>query len=89
MSKWLIDSSLKVNKNKTEVCLFCKRDTHPVTVTLNCTRMVMGMWIVVTLQPDLETVEREPKVLYFKRVDIHANPSMLNLMVKSWVVYAY
>ena len=36
---------------------------------------------VITLQPDLETVERESMVLYLKRVDICANPTVLVVFV--------
>ena len=37
--------------------------------------------IVETLQPDFETVERELKILYLRRVAIHANPSILIMFV--------
>ena len=33
--KWLTDSGMKVNENKTELCLFHKRDTTPITLNLN------------------------------------------------------
>ena len=35
--KWLTDSRLKVNENKTELCLFYRKDTHPIEITLNNT----------------------------------------------------
>ena len=33
-SKWLQDSGLTVNKDKTEVCLFSRRDVAPQTVVV-------------------------------------------------------
>jgi hypothetical protein len=33
--KWLSQSGLKVNGEKTEICLFYRKDTAPVTLTLN------------------------------------------------------
>ena len=35
MTKWLRDSGLKVNEEKTELCLFHRLDHHPITITLN------------------------------------------------------
>ena len=35
ITKWLRDSGLVVNSNKTEVCLFSKRDTASITITLD------------------------------------------------------
>ena len=35
MSLWLTESGLKVNESKTELCLFYKKDTPPVEITLN------------------------------------------------------
>ena len=35
ISKWLKGSGLKVNDNKTEVCLFSKRDRANTSVTIN------------------------------------------------------
>ena len=34
LTKWLKKSGLKVNNNKTELCLFYKNDTAPITITL-------------------------------------------------------
>ena len=34
MTKWLRDSGLKVNEEKTELCLFHRLDHHPITNTL-------------------------------------------------------
>ena len=34
MTKWLRGSSLKVNEEKTELCLFHRFDHHPITITL-------------------------------------------------------
>ena len=33
--KWLKDSGLKVNDTKTEICIFNKNDTPPITITIN------------------------------------------------------
>ena len=33
--KWLSDSGLKVNESKTEMCIFYKRDTHPMSIEVN------------------------------------------------------
>ena len=33
--KWLSDSGLKVNESKTELCLFHRKDTIPIEITLN------------------------------------------------------
>ena len=35
ITTWLKKSGLKVNKTKTELCLFFKKDTHPIEITLN------------------------------------------------------
>ena len=35
ITKWLKDSGLKVNKGKTEMCLFYKKDLPPVILNLN------------------------------------------------------
>ena len=35
ITKWLKDSGLKVNDQKTEHCLFSKLDTLPVTISIN------------------------------------------------------
>ena len=35
MTKWLRDSGLKVNEEKTEMCLFHRYDHHPITIVLN------------------------------------------------------
>lgn len=35
MTKWLKDSGLKVNENKTEVCVFHRMDCRPITLTIN------------------------------------------------------
>ena len=32
---WLKESGLKVNEEKTELCLFYKKDTHPVEIIFN------------------------------------------------------
>ena len=32
---WLTKSGLKVNESKTELCLFYKKDTTPIKITLN------------------------------------------------------
>ena len=32
---WLLNSGMKVNEQKTDFCLFYKRDTTPITITLN------------------------------------------------------
>ena len=32
--KWLTDSGLKVNEQKTELCLFYRRDTPPIEITI-------------------------------------------------------
>ena len=37
ITKWLRGSGLKVNENKTELCLFYRIDTQPVVLTLNNT----------------------------------------------------
>ena len=33
--KWLSNSGLKVNESKTEMCIFYKRDTHPMSIEVN------------------------------------------------------
>jgi hypothetical protein len=35
LTKWLKDSGLKVNEQKTEMVLFYKKDCLPITITLN------------------------------------------------------
>ena len=35
ITKWLKDSELTVNDQKTELCLFNKRDIHSETLTIN------------------------------------------------------
>ena len=35
MTKWLRDSGLKVNEEKTELCLFHRYDHHPIFISLN------------------------------------------------------
>ena len=35
VTKWFSDSRLKVNEPKSEVCIFYKKDTHPITIDLN------------------------------------------------------
>ena len=35
ISKWLKDSGLKINENKTEICLFHRNDHAPITITIN------------------------------------------------------
>ena len=32
---WLLNSGMKVNEQKTDLSLFYKRDTTPITITLN------------------------------------------------------
>ena len=33
--KWLKDSGLKVNENKTELCMFHRNDYRPITITIH------------------------------------------------------
>ena len=35
ITKWLTDSGLRVNEAKTEMCLFYRKDTPPIEITLN------------------------------------------------------
>ena len=35
ISKWLKDSGLKINENKTELCLFHRNDHAPLSITIN------------------------------------------------------
>ena len=35
LTKWLRDSGLKVNEEKTELCLFHQYDHHPIFISLN------------------------------------------------------
>ena len=35
ITKWLTDSGLKVNESKTEICLFHRKDQHPIQLILN------------------------------------------------------
>ena len=35
ITKWLTDSGLKVNESKTEICLFHRKDHHPIQLILN------------------------------------------------------
>ena len=35
ITKWLKKSGLRVNENKTEMCLFYRTDCHPISITLN------------------------------------------------------
>ena len=35
ISKWLKDSGLKINENKTELCLFHRNDHAPITISIN------------------------------------------------------
>ena len=37
ITKWLVQSGLKVNDEKTEICLFSRKDTPPVKISLNGT----------------------------------------------------
>ena len=37
ITTWLTDSGLKVNESKTESCLFYRKDSHPVEITINNT----------------------------------------------------
>ena len=37
--KWLKDSGLKINENKTELCLFHRNDHEPITITINGTNL--------------------------------------------------
>ena len=65
ITKWLKDSGLKVNNQKTELCLFSKRDTQFKTLTINnfdlsgkSTINVLGAIIDSKLQwqPQIENV---------------------------------
>ena len=38
--RWLTDSGLKVNTSKTELCLFYRKDTHPIEILLNNTPII-------------------------------------------------
>jgi hypothetical protein len=40
LTKWLRDSGLKVNDDKTEVVLFYRKDCRPIRLTLNGTQIV-------------------------------------------------
>jgi hypothetical protein len=44
MTKWMRDSGLVVNKDKTEVCLFFKHKCRPVHLTLGGTRLETKMY---------------------------------------------
>ena len=35
ITKWLKDSGLKVNENKTELCLFYRKDTPQIEIAIN------------------------------------------------------
>ena len=37
ITKWLVQSGMKVNNNKTEICLFYKNDVAPVVILVNNT----------------------------------------------------
>ena len=39
ISNWLKDSGLKINENKTELCLFHRNDHAPITITINNTNI--------------------------------------------------
>ena len=39
ITKWLKDSGLKINKNKTELCLFHRNDHAPIQITVNGTTL--------------------------------------------------
>ena len=40
ITKWLNDSGLAVNKSKTEMCIFSKHDTEPITIRIQNTSIV-------------------------------------------------
>ena len=40
LTKWLKDSGLKVNEDKTEIVLFYRKDSRPITLKLNGTQLV-------------------------------------------------
>ena len=48
--KWLKDSDLKVNESKIELCLFHRKDQHPVTLHLNgqliTSKMKLMFWVL-------------------------------------------
>ena len=35
ITNWLSDSGLKVNEDKTELCLFYRKESHPIEITIN------------------------------------------------------
>ena len=35
IAKWLRDSGLKVNEEKTDLCLFHRYDHHPISISMN------------------------------------------------------
>jgi len=41
MMKWLKDSGLKINENKTEICIFHKNDTRVDKIPLNGTEILI------------------------------------------------
>jgi hypothetical protein len=40
--KWLVQSDLKMNQNKTEICLFRKKTVTPVSVIIGNTEVISG-----------------------------------------------
>ena len=40
LAKWLKGSGLKVNEGKTELCLFYKKDSQPVQITLEGSEII-------------------------------------------------
>ncbi len=40
ITRWLKSSVLKVNGTKTELCLFYRKHTHPISISLNATVIV-------------------------------------------------
>ncbi len=45
ITKWLRDSGLVVNQTKTDLCLFCKKDCIPVTITIGQARITSNKQI--------------------------------------------
>ena len=67
ITKWLKDSGLKINENKTELCLFHKNDHAPVTISLNN--------ITLTSKPSINVlgVQFDSKLSWYEQVNKSIN----------------
>ena len=65
--KWLKDSSLKVNEGKTEICLFYRKDTPQVVIS------VSGVIVESKYHMNILGIMFDSKLTWAKHVTIQTN----------------